>query len=97
VQKGLIGCTLFVTTHIVAFVLLRFVISVSVVIPALHRTFSVLLTAKAPSANQIPTLLWFGSNLFSTASVADPHMLLLCTSVYGGISFGLLLIGGFLM
>jgi hypothetical protein len=45
---------LFVSTRIVAFVLLSFVISVSVVIPASHRTF----------------LLWVGSNCFSTVSVS---------------------------
>jgi hypothetical protein len=72
VQKGLIGCSLFVTTRIVAFVLLSFLISVSVVIPASHRTFSVPLTAKALSANLIP-LMWVGCNYFSTASVADPY------------------------
>jgi hypothetical protein len=33
-----------------------------------YRTFSVLLTAKAPSASLIP-LLWVGSNFFST----DPY------------------------
>jgi hypothetical protein len=72
VQKSLIGCFLFVTTRIVAFVLLNFLISVCVVIPASHRTFSVLLTAKALSADLIP-LLQVGSNLFSTASVTDPY------------------------
>jgi hypothetical protein len=72
VQKGLIGCYLFVTTRIVVFVLLSFLISVSVVITASHRTFSVLLTAKAPSAKLIP-LLWVGFNSFSTAYVADPY------------------------
>jgi hypothetical protein len=72
VQKGLIGCFLFVTTRFVAFVLLSFLISVSVVIPASHRTFSVLLTAKAPSASLIP-LLWVGYNFSSIASVANPY------------------------
>jgi hypothetical protein len=57
VQNGLIGCFLFVTTRIVAFVLLSFLISAGMVILASHMTISVLLTAKAPSASQIP-LFW---------------------------------------
>jgi hypothetical protein len=68
VQKDLITCSMFVTTRIVAFVLLNFLISVRVVIPASHKTFSVLLTVKAPSASLLP-LLWVGSNFFGTASV----------------------------
>jgi voltage-gated potassium channel Kch len=56
VQKGFIGCSLFVTTRNVAFVLLSFLISVSVVILSSLGMFSLLLTAKASSANLIPLL-----------------------------------------
>jgi hypothetical protein len=61
-----------VTTDVVAFVLLSFLISVSVCTPASHRTFSVLLIAKVPSASLI-LLLWLGSNFFSNASVAKTY------------------------
>jgi hypothetical protein len=77
VQKGPLGCSLFVTARIVAFVLLSLLISVSVVIPA---SFSVLLTVKAPSISLI-LLLLVGSNFFSTTSVADPYASSPCLSV----------------
>jgi hypothetical protein len=86
VQKGLCGFSLFLTIRIVAFGLLSFLISVSVVILASHRTFS----AKASNPNLIP-LLWVGSNsnFFSTHYVADlyasssylsvPRIIIWCT------------------
>jgi hypothetical protein len=61
------------TTRIVAFVLLSLFISVTVVILASHKTISVLLTVKAPSANLLP-LLRAGSNFSSTIFVADPYV-----------------------
>jgi hypothetical protein len=43
-QKGLIWCSMFVTIRIVVFVMLTILIFVIVIIPASHKTFSVLLT-----------------------------------------------------
>jgi hypothetical protein len=44
-------------------VVLRFLMSVSVDTPALHRAFLVRQTANTPSANLIPRL-WVGSSFF---------------------------------